>query len=527
MSAAGGKGQHKRKTQRELADEAFEAGLTTVRANSALYAVRFDTCRKEKCALAPRDGLVRVDSEGVLHAHPDRLAAPDAWAWAIAHAALHLGFGHVPAAQGERAQPDRFDLAARCVAVNRFLLTFPVGLTPENLPAGYPDGDETRLAARWRRDGLPAAYGHCGTAGGEPDQLLLTRPKWQGQPPDWQLAFAHALTSTMSAAMDMAGGRRESLYDEPTRKRPWEKALSWFISSYPLLGGIAAGIRIVADVELAHAHGISVAAVDAEAGEIYINPLRQFEDEEWRFILAHEMLHAALRHGDRCGTRDPYLFNVAADYVINDWLREMQVGTMPDGLLYDSALAGLSAEEVYDRIVGDPRRTRRLSTLRGKGAGDILGGPLGAPRDYVDLDEFYRRGLARGSICTSGRSAVSCPRGWSRRSVPSVTRRCPGTPDWPAGSTSSFPHRRPYGPMRVPRAVSRPLPTFRAPDGTSRPRRSPAAPSESSSTPPAPWSGRCSARRWARSPRTPRPVTYRPPGSCSATPPRTTRAFSR
>ncbi|WP_326574787.1 hypothetical protein OG250_06040 [Streptomyces sp. NBC_00487] len=396
MSAAGGKGQHKRKTQRELADEAFEAGLTTVRANSALYAVRFDTCRKEKCDLAPRDGLVRVDSEGVLHAHPDRLAAPDAWAWAIAHAALHLGFGHVPAAQGERAQPDRFDLAARCVAVNRFLLTFPVGLTPENLPAGYPDGDETRLAARWRRDGLPAAYGHCGTAGGEPDQLLLTRPKWQGQPPDWQLAFAHALTSTMSAAMDMAGGRRESLYDEPTRKRPWEKALSWFISSYPLLGGIAAGIRIVADVELAHAHGISVAAVDAEAGEIYINPLRQFEDEEWRFILAHEMLHAALRHGDRCGTRDPYLFNVAADYVINDWLREMQVGTMPDGLLYDSALAGLSAEEVYDRIVGDPRRTRRLSTLRGKGAGDILGGPLGAPRDYVDLDEFYRRGLARG-----------------------------------------------------------------------------------------------------------------------------------
>ncbi|MFD9116919.1 hypothetical protein ACFU6M_28530 [Streptomyces bottropensis] len=398
MSAAGGKGKGKgvRKTQRDLAAEAFEAGLATVRGNSALRAVGFDTCRKEKCDHAPRDGLVRVDSEGVLHAHPDRLAEPEAWAWALAHAALHLGFGHVPAAQGVREQPDRFDVAARCVAVNRFLLTFPVGLPPVNLPSRYPDGDEERLAAHWRRDGLPTAYERCGTAGAEPDQVLLAWPKWRPLPPDRQLAFAHALTSTMSAAMDMAGGRRESLYDEPVLRRPWEKALSWFISSYPLLGGIAAGIRIVADVELAHAHGIAVAAVDADAGEIYINPLRRFEDEEWRFILAHEMLHAALRHGDRCGTRDPYLFNIAADYVINGWLREMDVGTMPDGLLHDPELAGLSAEEVYDRIVGDLRRMRRLSTLRGKGAGDILGGPLGSPGDYVDLDEFYRRGLARG-----------------------------------------------------------------------------------------------------------------------------------
>src|SRR5690606_29076258 len=119
----------------------------------------------------------------------------------------------------------------------------------------------------------------------------------------------------------------------------------------------------------------------------------------WRFVLAHEMLHAALRHGDRCGGRDPYLFNVACDFVINGWLEEMQVGTMPEGLLYDKQLAGLSAEEVYDRIAADVRRLRRFSTLRGKGLGDILGGPLGpvgAPGDCVDLDGFYRRGLAQG-----------------------------------------------------------------------------------------------------------------------------------
>jgi predicted metal-dependent peptidase len=108
------------------------------------------------------------------------------------------------------------------------------------------------------------------------------------------------------------------------------------------------------------------------------------------------MLHAALRHGERCGARDPYLFNVAADYVINGWLLEMGVGEMPEGLLHDPELKGLSAEEVYDRIVRDQRRMRRLATLAGKGRGDVLGEPIGPARDYVDLDDFYRRGLQQG-----------------------------------------------------------------------------------------------------------------------------------
>ncbi|MEH0574400.1 hypothetical protein QBA54_07855 [Streptomyces sp. B21-108] len=384
------------KKKRDLATESFEFGVALLRQNPAPAAIEFDTCRREGCGLAPRDGLVRADSNGVLHAHPTRIADVGHWAWSLAHAALHLGFGHLPASKEARPQPDRYELAARCAVVNRFLLTFRVGTTPDDLPPSYPGGDEEQLAARWRRTGLPAAFAHCGTAGTAADQLLVPWPWFGRRTPDWPLAFATALTRTVSAAMDMAGGRRDSLDGAPPVQRPWERALSWFVSSYPLLGGLAAGIKLVADAELARAHGISVAAVNAEAGEIYLNPLRTFDDEEWRFVLAHEMLHAALRHGDRCGTRDPYLFNVACDYVINGWLREMQVGVMPEGLLYDAELAGLSAEAVYDRITVDLRRMRRLATLRGKGLGDILGGPLGPPGDYVDLDGFYRRGLAQG-----------------------------------------------------------------------------------------------------------------------------------
>lgn len=241
------------KQKRDPAGEAFAEGMRLLRANPALAAVDFSTCRSRTCAVAPREGLLVVDSDATVHAHPDRLADPGAWAWALAHGALHLGFGHVPAAKGRREQPDRYDLAARCVVVNRFLLGFPVGTTPEDLPASYPDGDEERLSARWRAHGLPPVYECCGTAGGAADQVLTEWHAWQGPVPDRQLAFATALTRTVSAAMDMAGGRRGSPDGKRLPQRPWEKALSWFVSSYPLLGGIAAGITLVADAELARA----------------------------------------------------------------------------------------------------------------------------------------------------------------------------------------------------------------------------------------------------------------------------------
>ncbi|UQX03870.1 hypothetical protein [Streptomyces sp. RerS4] len=382
------------------AARAFAEGLALVKRNPALGALDGSVCREADCPVAPVGGLVAVTSNGTLHVHPTRLADPAEWAWAIAHALLHLGFGHVPASKDEdRTQPDRFDLAARCTVVNRFLLTFPVGRAPDDLPATYPGGDEEQLADRWRREGIPAPYEHCGTAGHDPDQVLVTWNTWQHtRVPDWQAGFAAALTRSITAAMEVAGGRRDRTTGVLVRQRPWDRALNWFVSSYPLLGGLAAGLTVVADAELARAEGISIAAVSAAAGEIYINPLRAFEDEEWRFILAHEMLHAALRHGERRGARDPFLHNVAADYVVNGWLVEMGVGAMPEGLLHDPEFTGLSVEEVYDRIATDLRRMRRLATLRGKGAGDILGEPLahGAGQPYPDLDELYRRGLARG-----------------------------------------------------------------------------------------------------------------------------------
>lgn len=348
-------------------------------------------------------GWARVAADGEITVDLRRRADADEWWWVVAHCLLHLGFGHL---EPDRAgHTDQAAEVAACVAVSRFQLDARLGRPPRLLPTPLPGGAEERLAADWRHRGIPPEYLDCGVGGHGGDVVLPARPAGSATPQlpgtrwqTWPERFAVGLAAAAAAAVEAAGAPRPGP-GGVTRDNAWERARRWFVSSYPLLGALAAGFRIVADVELARSWDIAVAAVDADAGEIYVNPLRVLPEAQCRFVLAHEMLHAALRHGERVAHRDPYLWNVATDYVVNGWLVEMAVGEMPEGLLHDPQLRGLSSEAVYDRLATDLRRHRRLATLRGAGRGDILGhgtpGP-GEARRGIDLDEYYRRALTGG-----------------------------------------------------------------------------------------------------------------------------------
>ncbi|WP_034263622.1 vWA domain-containing protein [Actinospica robiniae] len=368
-------------------------GREILAAHQGFRHIRLGTeCGQRDCPQAPRRGLVVVDSRGSVHVNLWAKTEPVVWAWAIGHARIHLGLGHVPAERSPGPEPDDALRAARCVVVNRFLHGFKVGEHPSG-ECEWPEGDEETLAATWRVTGIPARYAACGSAGEETDHRQKPHTA-STDPPDWPAEFASQLTRAVADSIRLASGRTEA-----EDKRAWDAALEWFVSSFPLLGAIAARMRIVADADLAAAARISIAAVDSALGEIYVNPRAGLTQDEWRFVLAHEMLHAALRHADRVGGRDRYLWNVACDYVINGWLLELAVGAMPDGLLHDPQLAGLSAEQVYDRIATDLRRLRKLGTLRGRGLGDVLTEPLPRPGEAVtavDLDEFYRKALIDG-----------------------------------------------------------------------------------------------------------------------------------
>jgi predicted metal-dependent peptidase len=357
----------------------------------------------EEASLSQARGWALVRADGRILANKHARGTADEWAWVLAHCALHVGFGHLD------GQPrlDRPYAAACCLAVTRFQNALRLGSPPERVPVKFPNTPEEALARRWREIGVPPEYADLGVGGTAIDLYPQSAPRPTPRPAprpgphalSWPERLAIGLAAAATAAVEEAGAVRHVDPDRPAPDSPWEQARRWFVSSYPLLGALAAGFRIVADRELAQQWQISVAAVDASIAEIYVNPLARLTEPECRFVLAHEMLHAALRHGDRVAHRDPYLWNVATDYVINGWLVEMGVGVLPEDCLYDATLAGMSSEEVYDRIARDLRKLRKLATLRGRGRPDVLGGPLPGrdeARRGLDLDAYYRRALCSG-----------------------------------------------------------------------------------------------------------------------------------
>ena len=70
------------------------------------------------------------------------------------------------------------------------------------------------------------------------------------------------------------------------------------------------------------------------------------------FIFLHEIMHILLDHNARRQNRDPQLWNIACDYVINQWLEEKRtlfpVAIDPPPDMLKSSIGSRSAEEVYD-----------------------------------------------------------------------------------------------------------------------------------------------------------------------------------
>jgi hypothetical protein len=141
-----------------------------------------------------------------------------------------------------------------------------------------------------------------------------------------------------------------------------------------------------------------VAGVCPASGQVYLNPGAPLSEDERRFVVAHQLLHAALRH-DRCpADRHAGLYGAAADLAINAWLHEMRVGLRPDGCLHQPGLADLGVDAVYDHLARNMPRFRRLAATPAC-AGDLLDQPVRraiGPGATIDLDDFYRRALVEG-----------------------------------------------------------------------------------------------------------------------------------
>ncbi|HSK09119.1 MAG TPA: hypothetical protein VK911_06060, partial [Vicinamibacterales bacterium] len=120
-----------------------------------------------------------------------------------------------------------------------------------------------------------------------------------------------------------------------------ERGLRMVTVPFPHLGGLVAAARVRLDER------VPTIAV-FPSGRLSANPefVRRLTDSELVFVLAHEMLHLALRTHDRARGSDRLEFNYAHDYIINDILRAALGMPVPANGLDMPGARERSAEEI-------------------------------------------------------------------------------------------------------------------------------------------------------------------------------------
>jgi len=73
---------------------------------------------------------------------------------------------------------------------------------------------------------------------------------------------------------------------------------------------------------------------------------------ECEFGFAHEVLHNVFDHLGRRDGREPQLSNIAADYAVNQILKDERIGDVPNfiKIFQDNKYRGMSYEEIYDDL---------------------------------------------------------------------------------------------------------------------------------------------------------------------------------
>jgi predicted metal-dependent peptidase len=112
----------------------------------------------------------------------------------------------------------------------------------------------------------------------------------------------------------------------------------------PFFGTLAMFLRFIPSA--------NIVAAATDGRDVFFNPnfLKSLPSEQQDGLLLHEILHAALLHPLRLREREPQLWNIAADIVVNGMILRQAGFELPQGGLRDEKLEHLSVEEVYELL---------------------------------------------------------------------------------------------------------------------------------------------------------------------------------
>ena len=122
---------------------------------------------------------------------------------------------------------------------------------------------------------------------------------------------------------------------------------------HPFFGNMATRLKIQPADEW-----LGTAAVDGR--NLYYNTqfFNAMDNKEVEFVLAHEIYHMVYDHLSRRDNRNPMLYNIAADYIVNNELVDGRIGTKPKivDCYQDFKYRGWTSEEVYDELFDEAKK---------------------------------------------------------------------------------------------------------------------------------------------------------------------------
>lgn len=116
---------------------------------------------------------------------------------------------------------------------------------------------------------------------------------------------------------------------------------------HPFFGNMATRLQLVDASDWC-----STLATDGRKFYYNVGFVDKLTPKQAEFGFAHEVLHNVFDHMGRRNEREPQLSNIAADYAVNQILKDERIGEIPDfiKIFQDNKYRGKSYEEIYDDL---------------------------------------------------------------------------------------------------------------------------------------------------------------------------------
>lgn len=166
---------------------------------------------------------------------------------------------------------------------------------------------------------------------------------------------------------------------------------------HPFFGNLATRLALVDAT-----NWLPTIATDGRKFYYNLDFVNRCTPKQAEFGFAHEVLHNIFDHMGRREHRDPVISNIAADYAVNQILKDERIGEIPDWIkIYqDDKYRGWNYEAIYDDILEKSEKID-LSTL-----GDLLDEHLDGEGDDANDGDGDNKGKGRPKLTAEEKKQI-------------------------------------------------------------------------------------------------------------------------